>query len=67
MRVLLPGKEKACRNCKRIVTGNVCDNCGSSNLTTNFTGLIIVIEPEKSELAKELGFRKLGAYAVKVG
>lgn len=60
-------REKACRNCKRIVSGNVCDNCGSSNLTTNFSGLIIILNPENSEIAREMGFRKPGAYAVKVG
>ena len=63
----MPAREKACRNCKRIVTGNVCDNCGSTNLTTNFSGLIIILDPERSEIAKELGMRKPGPYAVRVG
>ena len=63
----MPTKEKACRNCKRITTGNVCDNCGSSNLTTNFSGLIIILNPEESEIARELGMRKPGYYAVRVG
>lgn len=64
----MPTKEKACRNCKRIIVkGNACDNCGSSNLTTNFSGLIIIIDPEHSQIAKELGMRKPGPYAVRVG
>ena len=62
----MPAREKACRECKRITTKNVCENCGSSNLTTNFAGLIIVIDPESSEIAKELGLRKPGAYAIRV-
>ncbi len=62
----MPGsKEKACMNCKKIVTGSECDNCGSTNLTINFSGLIIIIDPEKSELAKELKLNKSGAYATK--
>ena len=62
----MPGsKEKACMNCRRIITGNECDNCGSTNLTTNYSGLIIIIDPEKSEIAKELGLKKAGAYATK--
>ena len=59
-------QERACRNCRRIVTGNVCDNCGSSNLTTNFQGLIIILHPENSKIAQELGIKKPGHYAVKV-
>ena len=45
----------------------MCDNCGSTNLTTNFSGLIIILDPERSEIAKELGMRKPGPYAVRVG
>ena len=62
----MSSKERACRNCRRIVTGNVCDNCGSTNLTHNYQGLVIVIEPERSEIAKMLGVKKPGYYAIKV-
>jgi DNA-directed RNA polymerase subunit E" len=62
----MPGsREKACMNCRRITTSNECDNCGSTNLTTNYSGLIIIIDPEKSEIARELGLKKPGAYATK--
>lgn len=59
-------KEKACRDCGKIVTGNKCDNCGSTNLTTQFSGMIAVIRPEDSEVAKLLGIKKPGRYAIKV-
>jgi DNA-directed RNA polymerase subunit E" len=59
-------REKACRECKRIVTGNKCDNCGSTNLTLHFSGLIVVVSPEHSEVAKLLGITKPGRYALKV-
>ena len=61
----MPGREKACRVCKRITQKSVCDNCGSSNLATSYIGLIIILDPERSEIAKELGFRKSGSYAIK--
>lgn len=61
----MPVRERACRNCKKLTTKNVCENCGSSNLTSNFTGLIIVFDEEKSEIAKELRLRN-GAYAIRV-
>jgi len=59
-------RPKACRKCKRIVYGNVCDVCGSSDLSQSFSGLLIVLDVEKSVIASELGIRKPGRYAVKV-
>ncbi|MDW8072738.1 MAG: transcription elongation factor subunit Spt4 [Nitrososphaerota archaeon] len=48
------------------MTGNKCENCGSTNLTTSYSGIIIMIKPESSELAKLLGIEKPGKYAIKV-
>lgn len=59
-------KERACRNCRAIVTGNKCENCGSTNLTSTFSGIIIMINPESSEIAKLLGIEKPGKYAIRV-
>jgi len=59
-------REKACLNCHMIVYGNVCPNCKSTSLTENFSGLLIVLDPEKSELAKKIGITKPGKYALKV-
>ena len=62
----MSARERACRNCRRIVTGNVCDNCGSTNLTQNYQGLVIVIDPERSKIAEVLNVKKPGYYAIKV-
>ncbi|MCD6235429.1 MAG: DNA-directed RNA polymerase, subunit E'' [Thaumarchaeota archaeon] len=62
----MPARERACRNCKMMTTKSKCENCGSTNLTANFSGLIVIIDPERSEIAKELGFKKKGSYAVRV-
>jgi len=62
----MSAREKACRNCRKIVTGNVCDNCGSTNLTQNYQGLIIILNPEESKIAETLNIKKPGYYAVKV-
>ncbi|MCS7132287.1 MAG: transcription elongation factor Spt4 [Nitrososphaeria archaeon] len=61
----MPARERACRSCRRLTTKNVCENCGSSNLTSNFMGLIIIFDEERSEIAKELGLRN-GAYAIRI-
>lgn len=59
-------KEKVCRNCRRIVSGDACDVCGSTNLASTYQGLLIVLKPEFSEIATLLKIKKEGYYAVKV-
>ena len=60
--------ELACRNCKYInIDTNVCKNCGASELTKEWYGYVIIIDPEKSEIAKRLGIRIPGKYALRVG
>lgn len=59
-------KEFACRKCKTITTEKVCPNCHSMDLTTSWFGYLVIIDPEKSEVAKLLGIKKPGRYALKV-
>ncbi len=60
--------ELACRRCKFINTDtDVCKNCGSTDLTKEWYGYIIIIDPDKSEIAKKLGIRAPGKYALRVG
>jgi DNA-directed RNA polymerase subunit E" len=56
---------KACMKCKLIVEGNICPVCQTSELTTNFKGYVIIIDPERSEIAKKLGATVPGKYAIK--
>ena len=36
--------EKACRNCKLIIShGDVCPSCGSKDLTTKWSGYAIIL------------------------
>jgi len=58
--------EKACLSCHFLTTGNVCPNCKSTNLSTDWTGIVIVLDPERSEVGKRIGARMRGRYAVKV-
>ena len=58
--------ERACRDCKMITTRSRCPNCGSDRLSKDFTGIIIVLDPEGSQLAKLMGITKPGTYALKV-
>lgn len=59
-------RELACRKCKMLTTEKTCPNDGSTELSNEWSGLIIVINPEKSQVAKTLGIAKAGRYALKV-
>ncbi|MBD3253204.1 DNA-directed RNA polymerase subunit E'' [Candidatus Pacearchaeota archaeon] len=59
-------KEKACKNCKFIYEGDICPKCGKKDVSDNFKGKVEIINPEKSELARQLKINKQGLYAIKV-
>lgn len=58
---------KACRNCKRIIEADEkCPACGSDEVSDRYSGLLVVIDAEKSEIAKIAEVNAPGRYAVKV-
>lgn len=58
---------KACRNCRLLVEeGEICPACQSDDLSDRFSGLLIVLDPEKSEISKISDVKAPGRYAVKV-
>lgn len=59
-------KEMACRKCKYVTTGKVCPACKSSDLTPDWNGIVLIVEPTDSTIAKTLGITKKGKYALKV-
>ena len=59
-------REMACRKCKYVTTGKVCPACKSSDLTPDWTGIVLVIEPADSLIASTLGITESGKYAIKV-
>jgi DNA-directed RNA polymerase subunit E" len=57
--------EKACRNCRLIMSqGDTCPICGQNKLTSKWTGYVVVLNVEKSEIAKKLGLKINGSYAL---
>jgi DNA-directed RNA polymerase subunit E" len=56
---------KACTRCHRIIEG---DHCAICNLATskNWSGFLIVVDPETSTIAKELKIELPGEYALRV-
>lgn len=59
---------KACRRCKALVDkeASECPICGSRDFTDEWEGMVVIINPEKSSIAKSLGITKPGRYAIKV-
>lgn len=60
-------RRKVCRNCKAILDPNVkkCPYCGSEDFTEVYSGFIIVIKSDKSEIAKRKNLKE-GFWAIKV-
>ncbi len=59
-------REMACRKCKHVTTLKVCPNCKSSDLTPDWIGVVLVVDPTNSEISKTLGITTKGKYAIKV-
>ncbi|MCD6477276.1 MAG: DNA-directed RNA polymerase subunit E'' [Candidatus Aenigmarchaeota archaeon] len=57
--------EKACKICRRLVTGNTCPACKTSDLSKNWKGILVILDSD-SEIAKKAGILAPGRYAVKV-
>lgn len=64
MAIAMASKEKVCRDCKRFVKGNVCPICRQSNFSRSWKGIVVVIDPEGSEIAQNLGIKAPGKYAI---
>ncbi len=58
--------EKSCTNCHYITKENVCSRCKSTNFSEDFSGLVIMFDPETSAIAKAMNIKEKGRYALKV-
>jgi DNA-directed RNA polymerase subunit E" len=59
-------REMACRKCKAVTTEKICPICKSSDLTPDWSGIVLVVDPTNSEISKTLGITQKGKYAIKV-
>jgi len=58
--------ERACRICRRLLKVNVCPIDKSTDLTRSWRGVVIVVNPEASEIAKEAAITSPGRFAIKI-
>ena len=59
-------KRKVCKKCKLFVEGNECPICHGNQFSTNWQGRIYIVDPNKSAIAKKIGIKVKGEYAIKV-
>jgi DNA-directed RNA polymerase subunit E" len=57
---------KACRICKVITNENACPVCKGSELSEDFLGFVIILNPSKSQLAEKMNIKEAGQYALKI-
>jgi DNA-directed RNA polymerase subunit E" len=58
--------EKACANCHYLTKENACPKCKSGSLSEDYGGLVVLFDPESSAIAKAMGVKDKGRYALKV-
>lgn len=57
-----------CRECHRVADHEVdaCPACGSTSLTEDWAGYVIILHPADSEIAERMEVTEPGTYALKV-
>lgn len=58
--------DSACRECHKIVSGSTCPVCGSTSLSSDWSGYVVIIDPSRSRIARKLNVKYRGKYALKV-
>jgi DNA-directed RNA polymerase subunit E" len=58
--------EKACRTCHLISYGSICPSCEATNLSDDFSGIAIIIDSERSVIARKMKTKRNGRYALRV-
>jgi len=56
---------KACKTCHFLTESDVCPNC-SIPTSKRWRGYVIILDPERSQVAQKMNITKAGKYALKV-
>ncbi|MCL5262340.1 MAG: DNA-directed RNA polymerase subunit E'' [Candidatus Marsarchaeota archaeon] len=60
-------EELVCKNCRIIIShGDKCPLCGSTDLTSRWNGYVIMLNVDKSDIAKKLGLKVNSVFALNV-
>lgn len=58
-------KQKACKICNTIHENERCPKCDSRDSSESFKGRVIILNPERSEIAQRLKLKDKGNFAIK--
>jgi DNA-directed RNA polymerase subunit E" len=59
-------REFACKKCKALTTGKVCPVCKSTELSSDWSGIILIFDSKNSLIASTLQIAAPHKYALKV-
>lgn len=59
-------KYRACRKCKILTEEDKCPICGSTDLTVHWEGIVAIMDPMTSDVARALGITRPGIYCLRV-
>ncbi|MFP3951113.1 MAG: transcription elongation factor subunit Spt4 [Candidatus Bathyarchaeia archaeon] len=57
---------RACRNCHLITDESVCPICKSTELSSDYSGLVVILDPDESLIAEKMEITEPGRYALKI-
>lgn len=60
-------KRKICKNCKLFYDGTNCPVCKSDQVANSWKGRLHILNAKDSEIAKKIGIKNDGEYAIKLG
>ena len=65
---MVQNKRFACGECHMILTESVdqCVHCPSSPVTLDWSGYVLIMDSDRSEVAQRLNIERSGEYALKV-
>jgi len=58
--------KKICKNCKIFYEGVNCPLCKGNETAVGWQGRVNILDANKSEIAKKIGIKVKGEYALKV-
>ena len=56
----------ACKECHLILDEKACPRCPDAEVSREWQGFVEILNPEMSQLAKEMGIHTAGKYALRV-
>ncbi len=56
---------KACKNCSYLTEGNECPICGNPT-SREWQGYVVIVDHNKSQIAKNIGIETNGRFALRV-